>query len=73
MLKRTNARMDLILQCPYQPMSVPLIQTENLAVPTTNVWSGTTNCAKIDGAGRYGDSQNGPMPEHTDAGTDPII
>ena len=54
-------------------MSVPLIQTENLAVPTTNVWSGTTNCAKIDGAGRYGDSQNGPMPEHTDAGTDPII
>ena len=33
-----------------QQMLVHLIQTENLAVPTTNVSSGTTNRVKIDGA-----------------------
>ena len=70
MPKRTDARMDLILQCPYQPMSVSLIQTENLPVPATNASSGTTNRAEIDGTDRYVAGWYRPMPERIDVKTD---
>ena len=56
-----------------QQMLVHLIQTENLAVPTTNASSGTTNRAEIDGTDRYVAGWYRPMPERTDAGTDLII